>query len=232
MALALPPVLEGVAFGPTYKGEDLNCVKWLEVVPKNFRLPRYGQKNIQIIANIRNSEMAYPCYYAAMGFFATYPDGQEAGLKAAQVCVINQKSEGEDIRPAVRVEGPVRISLQKGSEYIVSSVFGNHGKIHFTPERCTAVVTNPIGLSMSGRVRLDGEKQGIMLPFEFRAFSGLIDFSEYPAGVYRIEVTLEYGPKEPLTTQLGIEVILDGEQRIVNALQKGEYERKVGVQWR
>ncbi len=232
VALALPAVLRGVAFGPSYKGEDLNCVEWLEVVPKSFRLPRYGRQNIQIIAKVKNSEMEHPCYYAILGLNATYPDGQDAGWTTAHVCVVNQRCEGDDAKPTVRAAGPISIGLQKGSEYIASIVLGNHGKMHFTPGRCRALVTNANGLSMSGQVRLDSEKPGIMLPFEFRAFSGLIDFSEYPAGLYRIEISLEYGSKGLFSTQLGLEVTLDGEQRVVKTLQQGEYERRVGVQWR
>jgi hypothetical protein len=232
VALALPQVLQGVAFSPTFKGEDLNCVPWLEVTPKNFKLERYGRQNIQIIVKVPNPEMVHPCYYAVMGLFATYPDGQKAGLETANVCVINQVCSDSDAQPQVRLGGPISIGLQTGSNYIISCVFGNHGKVHFTPGRCTAVVKNATGLAMGPPIRLDGEKTGIMLPFEFRAFSGLIDFTEYPAGIYGVEVSLEHGTSGMVSAQLGIEVTIEGEQRVVKTLQAGEFERRVGVQWR
>jgi hypothetical protein len=229
-ALALPPVLKGVAFGPSFRGEDLNCVEWVEVVPKTFKIPKYGRQNIQIVVNVPNPEMIYPCYYAVLGLFATYPDGQNAGLTSAQVCVVNQKIES-NIQPQIRASGPISIALQTGSQYIVSAVFGNYGKIHFTPKRCRVVVVNTNNIPMDDPTVLSAEQIGIMLPFEFRAFSGLIDFSKYPAGVYNVEVTLEYGDKEVVTAQTGIEVTIENEQRVIKTLQQGEFERRMGVQW-
>ncbi len=231
VALALPAVLRGVAFGPLFKGEDLNCSEWLQILPKKFRLPAYGQQNIQIVATVPNPEMVHPCYYSTMGLFATYPDGQNAGLTTAQICVVNQISKDSEIQPQIRSTGPLNIANQSGSKYIVSIVYGNYGKIHFTPRLCKAVVINTNNMPMT-QERLDAEQMGIMLPFEFRAFSGLIDFSEYPEGMYRIEVDLEYTEGEVATTQLGIEVSIEGEQRVIKALQQGEFERRMGVQWR
>ncbi len=231
VVMALPPVLTGVAFGPSYKGEDLSCINWLEIQPKTFKLPSYGQQNIQIIAKVPNPEMIHPCYYAILGLSATYPDGQDAGITTANICIVNQKCEGDDVQPKVRATGPISVALQKESEYIVSAVFGNYGKIHFTPVRCRSVVTNPNGTPMS-QVRLDAEKQNLMLPFEFRQFSGLIDFSDYPAGLYRLEVSLEYGSNGRADARSGIEVILDGQQQVIKTLEQGELERRVGVQWK
>jgi len=231
VALALPAVLRGVAFGPSFKGKDLNCSEWLQILPKKFRLPAYGRQNIQIVATVPNPEMVHPCYYSTMGLFATYPDGQNAGLTTAQICVVNQTSKGAEIQPQIRSTGPLNIANQSGSKYIVSIVYGNYGKIHFTPMLCKAVVINTNNLSMS-QERLDAEQMGIMLPFEFRAFSGLIDFFEYPEGIYRIEVGLEYTEGKVATTQLGIEVSIEGEQRVIKALQQGEFERRIGIQWR
>jgi len=231
-ALALPPVLKGVAFGPSFRGEDLNCVQWVEVVPKEFKLPKYGQQNIQIIVNTPNPEMVHPCYYAVLGLFAAYPDGQNAGYTTAQICVLNQGADCANVKPQIRASGPVSIGLQAGSQYIVSAVFGNYGKIHFTPRRCRTVVRNINNIPMDEPILLSTEESGFMLPFEFRAFSGLIDFSEYPAGIYQVEVNLEYGDKEVITAKTGIEVSIENEQRVIKTLQQGEFERRVGVQWR
>jgi hypothetical protein len=231
-ALALPPVLKGVAFGPSYRGEDLNCIDWIKVLPDKFNLPAYGQQNIQIVVNVPNPEMVHPCYYAVLGLFATYPDGQNAGYTTAQVCVVNQETDSAKIQPQIRASGPISIALQTGSQYIVSSVFGNYGKIHFTPRRCRAVVRNTNNIAMDEPIVLSAEQSGLMLPFEFRAFSGLIDFIEYPAGIYQVEVSLEYGEKEVITAQTGIEVSIENEQRIIKTLQQGEFERRMGVQWR
>ncbi len=231
-AMALPPVLKGVAFGPSYRGEDLNCVEWVEVVPKNFKLPRYGRQNIQIVVKVPNPEMIHPCYYAVLGLFATYPDGQNAGLTTAQVCVVNQRTESVNVQPQIQASGPISIALQTGSQYIVSAVFGNYGHIHFTPRRCRVVVINTNNIPMDQPTILSAEQIGLMLPFEFRAFSGLIDFTEYPAGIYQVEVNLEYGDKEVVTAQSGIEVTIENGQRVIETLKRGEFEQRMGVQWR
>jgi len=45
-------------------------------------------------------------------------------------------------------------------------------------------------------------------------------------------VTLEYGDKEVVTAQSGIEVTIENGQRVIETLQQGEFERRMGVQWR
>jgi hypothetical protein len=230
--MALPPVLRGVAFGPTYRGDDLNCSAWLEVAPTEFTLPKYGRQNIQIIARVPNADMIHPCYYALLGLFAKYPDGQNAGLETGHICVVNQKADSAEIQPQVRSSAPLTIAQQAGTEYIVSAVFGNYGKIHVTPKRCKAEITNPNGLAINSGVFLTGEKSGLMLPFEFRAYSGVLDFSECTPGLYRVVVRLGYDDKGVENSQVGIEVIGEGQQRVIQTIQQGEYERRVGIKWR
>jgi len=225
-AVALPPVLKGVAIG-TYKGEDLNCTHWLEVLPKEFHLPSYGRQSIRIVVKMPNPEAVYPCYYAIVGLFATYPDGQNAGLTTANVCVVNQQAEA---KPMARATGALNLSLEKESQYSVTCVFGNYGNIHFTPERCRATVRNLAGLPMLP-ILLRGRRD-LMLPFEFREFSGVLDFSEFPAGFYRVEVSLGYGPSLAATSDVGIEVSIEGERRVVTTLGQEEFQQKIGVKWR
>jgi len=225
VGLALPPVLMGVAAGPL-RGTDLGCVDWLDITPNKFKLPSYGQQNIRIVAEMPNPEAMHACYYALLGLFATYPDGQNAGLTTAHICVVNQRAEA---RLVPRPSGPLSLALQTGSKYIVTGLFTNYGNIHFTPERCTAIVTNPDGLAMD-QVLLRGEP-GIMLPLQSRSFSGELDFYNYPVGYYRVEVSLEYGSGQVATNQLGIQVSVEGERRVIRTVGRAEFE-KIGVKWR
>jgi len=225
---ALPPELMGVALGPL-KGEYLDCTGWLDIEPKEFSLSSYGKQNIRIIAKMPNPEAMFPGYYALIGLFATYPDGLNAGAVTANVCVINRQIKAPLV---ARPSGEVRLALQTESKYFVTSGFTNYGYIHFTPRRCMAKVTNIQGAAMS-QVVLSGERD-IMLPLESRNFSGELDFSDYPAGLYRVEVSLESGSDEPqtiATNQIGIQVSAEGAKRNIGIVGREEFE-KVGVKWR
>lgn len=155
-----------------------------------------------------------------------------AGLETAHVCIINQNTANADIQPQIRSSAPITIAQQGGEEYIVSAVFGNYGQIHIIPKRCKAVITNANGMALNSGVFLTGEKSGVMLPFEFRAYSGVLDFSPCTPGLYLVHVNLEYNEKEVSNSQIGIEVIGEKQQRIIKTIQLGEYEKRVGVKWR
>jgi len=223
--LALPPLLMGVAAG-SLRGDDLGCTGWLDITPNEFKLPSYGQQNIRITSKMPNPEAMYACYYSLLGLFASYPDGRNAGLTTANICVVNQIIQG---KPQPGPSGPVNLALQSGSKYIVTCMFTNYGNIHFTPGRCHVIVTNPAGLPMS-QVLLRGGSQ-IMLPLESRPFSGELDFYNYPAGLYRVEVGLEYGPGQVAINQVGVEVSVQGTQRVIRLVGREEFE-KIGVKWR
>jgi len=223
--VALPTVLRGVV--GAFRGEDLDCTSWLDVEPSEFNLPSYSQQNIRIISKMPNPEAMHACYYALLGLFAAYPDGQNAGLKIANICVLNRQL---NTRPMVRPGGPVGLAVQTESKYIVTSLFTNYGDIHFTPQQCRAVVTNIAGAAMSQEL-LRSERSGLMLPLESRHFSGELDFSNYPEGYYRLQVSLEYGPEQVATNQVGLRVSLRAGRGIIETVGREEFE-KIGVKWR
>jgi len=226
VATALPPVLRGVAAGPL-RGEDLDCTGWLSITPNKFRLPSYGQQNIRIIAKMPNPEAMHACYYALLGLFAAYPDGQNAGLTTANICILNQKVQAS---PMAYPAGALSLAPQTGSKYIVTSMFTNYGNIHFAPERCRVTVVNISGVSMS-QVLLEGEPGSIMLPLESRSFSGELDFLDYPEGLYRVEARLEYGPGQVAINQVGVQISVQGAQKVITLVGREEFE-KIGVKWR
>ncbi|MFQ6034921.1 MAG: hypothetical protein ACE5NM_03610 [Sedimentisphaerales bacterium] len=224
---ALPPKLKGVAAGPL-RGENLDCTDWVTMTPKEFKLPSYGQQNIRIIAKMPNPEAIQACYYALLGLFATYPDGQNAGQTTANICILNQKIQA---KPIVYPSGALSLARQTGSKYIVTGMFTNYGNIHFNPKRCRVTVTSiALGVPMS-QVLLGGGPGGIMLPLESRSFSGELDFSDYPEGYYRMEMGLEYGPGQVAVNRIGIQVTVQGAQRVIRLVGREEFE-KIGVKWR
>lgn len=81
------------------------------------------------------------------------------------------------------------------------------------------------------QVLLRVEPGSIMLPLESRSFSGELDFSDYPEGLYRVEVGLEYGSGQVAINQIGVEVTMQGAQRVIRLVGREEFE-KIGVKWR
>lgn len=224
-SLTIPPGLYGVTFGDLL-GDELDCSGWVELMPEKFTLRRRGRLNIGIKTRMPKTSKMHACYYALLGLHATYPDGQNAGVKTAYICVANSQVKAT---PAAQ---PVKINFaqMEGSRYLAVASFGNFGDTHFMP-RCTAAVTNLMGVPMgSGKILLTSSKSGLMLPFEFRSFSGAFDLSDYPAGVYRVEATLEYAPGEVVTNQIPIRVSLEGDQRVVELIQPERPGEKIGIE--
>ena len=74
----------------------------------------------------------------------------------------------------------------------------------------------------------------MMLPFEARDYSGIIDISTVPVGVYRLHAELKYGPDqaEQAIKQIGIRVMAQGGQKVMEVLQlQEELGGKIEVQW-
>jgi len=224
--LALPGNLRGVAFGDL-KGDDLDCTGWVKIEPESFTLRSMSQQSIRIIATMPKSVEMNPCYYALLGIFSTYPDGQKGGVTTAHICVTDETISTEPFVHGMKLSP----ALKEGSEYYIVARFGNFGRIHFTPIRCRAAV-----LEETGRPRavtaLSSSKSDLMLPLEVRDFSGIIDFSNVSAGTYRLAAVLEYAPGEVATKQIGIRVLPQGQRRIVEVVKlEEELGEKIEVQW-
>jgi hypothetical protein len=118
------------------------------------------------------------------------------------------------------------------SEYIVAARGGNFGNVHFTPTCRVAVVEPDTGRFRIKKV-LSSNRSGLLLPYEARDFSEVLDFSRVPAGTYRVVVALEYAPDTVATKQMAIRVAGEtGEQRLVQITAvEEELQQKVEVQW-
>lgn len=229
--LALPGNLRGVAFGDL-KGDDLDCTGWVKIEPESFTLRSMSQQSIRIIATMPKSAAMHPCYYALLGIFSTYPDGQKGGVTTAHICVTDESI----IDDAEHLVSGMKLSpaLKGGSQYYIVARFGNFGRIHFTPIRCRAAVVD--AADPMGRPRaltaLSSSKSDIMLPLEVRDFSGIIDFSNVSAGTYRLTAVLEYAPGEAATKQIGIRVLPQGQRRVVEVVMlEEELGEKIKVSW-
>jgi hypothetical protein len=229
-AIGLPRTLKGVTFGDL-KGIDLDCTEWLKIEPQKFALRSHTQQSIRIIAKMPDTVSAsLPCYYALLGLYSTYADGQRAGVTTANICVANKNISVEPFVYGMTL----RPALKEGSEYYIVARFGNFGSIHFTPIRCRVAVVDPTTSMPRVITSLSSFKTGMMLPFEARDFSGVIDFSRVPVGIYRLAVELRYGPAlmQMADKQIGIRVMAQGGQKVIEVLQLQEdLAGKIEVKW-
>jgi len=236
-AIGLHRFLQGAAFGEL-KGVDMDCTGWLTTEPQKFTLRSHTQQSIRIIAKMPDTVSAsLPCYYALLGLYSTYADGQRAGLTTANICVANKNISVEPFVYGMTLKP----ALKGGSEYYIVAKFGNFGSIHFTPIRCMAAVVDPTIMDPTTgtptgmpriRAALSSMKTGMMLPFEARDFSGVIDFSNVPVGTYRLVAALKYGPGQTADKQIGIRVMAQGGRKVIEVLQLQEdLGGKIEVKW-
>jgi len=227
-AVRLPKSLLGVAFGDL-KGEDMDCTSWLRIEPRQFTLPSHKQRTIQIVATMPNNvSQMIPCYYALLGLVSTYEDGQSGGVTTAPICVANQNIRVEPYVHAMTL----RPALKDGAEYYIVARYGNFGRIHFTPVNCRAAIVDSTG-SPQAMAALTSRETNMLLPLEARDYSGVIDISRVPQGVYRLATELKYGPEDAqkASLQIGIRVMAQGGQKAMEVLQLRELEGNIEVQW-
>jgi hypothetical protein len=228
-AVRLPQSLLGVAFGDL-KGDDLDCTGWLSIEPQQFTLRSHAQQSIRIISRMPNNvSEVNPCYYAVLGFVSTYADGQSGGVTTAPISVANQNINVEPYVYGMALSP----ALKGGNEYYIVARYGNFGRIHFTPLRCRAAIVDGTG-APKAITSLISRKTDMMLPFEARDYSGIIDISRVPEGVYRLAAELKYGPEqtEKADKQIGIRVMAQGGQKVIEVLQLQEdLGGKIEIQW-
>ena len=208
-AIGLPSVLQNGALGDV-KGEDLDCTGWLKITPEQFTLRgEGGQQTLQIVTKMPNTSMPYPTYFSLLALWASYPDGQKAGVTTTNICVRNNSV------PAQPEAVALKLSIQDlgESKYLVVAGFGNYGMVQFVPIRVKAGVTMSTGINRAG-IFLSGNPN-LMLPFESRNFSGVMDLSYIPADLYRLAAAIEYAPGVWADKQMAIRVSIEGGRRMV-----------------
>jgi len=226
-SLALPDSLYNVTFGDV-RGEDLNCAEWVQVVPDRFTLTSGGQQTVRVSAAMPSFAAVHPCYYSVLRLQSTYADGQNAGLATTYTCISNSNITAS---PVAHIQ-KLTLAAARPSEYLIAVRGGNFGSIHFTPKCRVAVVEPDTGRSRI-RTMLSSNRLGLMLPFEARDFSEILDFSSVPAGLYRVVAALEFAPDQMATRQMAIRVTGEGPgQRFVEIMQlEEELAQKIEVRW-
>ena len=228
-ALGLPPVLQETVVGEI-KGEDMDCTSWLKVIPEQFTLQgEGGRQNLQIVATMPNPVATHPCYYALLALWATYPDGQQAGVTTMPICIRNT-----NIQAQPEADG-LKINIQDlgQSKFLVAATFANQKNIHFSPITVRAGALQTSDSSGIPRVSeyLSGDP-GLMLPFEMRQFSGVLDFSSLPADTYLLVGRLEYAPEQFARINKLIRVSIEGNRRIVQIIgTQDELGENVEIKW-
>ena len=218
-ASGLPPALQLVVKDDVnIKGADLDCTSWLQITPQNFTLPGGGgRQNVQVVANLP-AGVTHPCYYSLLALWATYPDGQRAGFKTANIFLNNNRLTAEPEAAGLYVQ-PQELSE---SNYLITAKFRNLKAIHFSPRsvRAGLLPTEGAGALAIPRTStyLSGDPSP-MLPFEERTFSGTLGLATVPAGRYFLTGRMEYAEgKPPVRATRLIDVSIEGDRRIIQTV--------------
>ena len=213
-AIGLPNILQLGSLGDV-KGEDLDCTRWLSITPEQFTLSgEGGQQTVRIVSELPDTSMPYPCYFSLLALWASYPDGQQAGVTTTNICVRNNAIEAEPSAVALKL-----IPQDLGeSKYLVVARFGNYGLVPFVPIRIKTALSMVTGAA-AGMNRASMFMTGnpnLMLPFETRDYSGVLDLSYVPADRYRLGAAMEYAPGQWAPKQMAVRISIEGERRIVD----------------
>jgi hypothetical protein len=225
-AMGLQNILEHNARGDL-KGEDLDCTEWITVTPEQFTLRGDGgSMTLRITAKMPELLAAHPCYFTLLALWASYPDGKDAGYTTTNICLRNSTIDASPAAAAIKVV-PQTLG---DSKYLVVAKFGNVGSVQFTPIRVKAGLVMPNGIHRVSTF-LSGDPS-LMLPFEEREFSGILDLSIIPADTYHLAAAIEYAPGQWEPVQMAVRVSIEGEERILEVTGvEAELTELVEVKW-
>jgi hypothetical protein len=225
-AMGLPSILQHTIQG-NVKGDDLDCTPWIKISPEEFTLRGDGgMQKLRIVATMPELTKEYPYYFTLLALWASYPDGKDAGYTTTNICLRNSNIDVEPAAAAIKVL-PHELA---DSQYIISAEFGNVGQLPFNPIRVKAGLVMPNGFHRASTF-LSGDVS-IMLPFEHRTFSEILDISGIPADVYRLAAAIEYAPGRWEPVQIAVRVSIEGDRRVLEVLgMQEELNQLVEVQW-
>jgi hypothetical protein len=111
------------------------------------------------------------------------------------------------------------VSETSASRYLVTASFQNKGETHATSLTCQGVLSivggGGLGSAVYKRFQMTCEavgQTGILLPFETRTYSGVLDISDVPPGEYYVTSVLKW----PGSTADGVQ-----EQRAIRISEQG-----------
>jgi len=228
LGVGLPDSIRNASYQGV-KGADLDCSQWLTVEPQQFTLRgEGGMQNVSIVSAMPADATTFPGYYSVLGLWANYPDGQNAGVTTTKVCIKNKNMQTS---PQARATRLIPTVLSE-SKYLIAASFFNSGIDHFAPVKCKAAVTTGVDRVPRASTLLTSTERGVMLPFESRNFSGILDFANLPADIYRLSAALEYAPGAWATKQIAIRVNLEGDKRVIDVVgTEEELPEIIEIQW-
>jgi hypothetical protein len=161
-----------------------------------------------------------------LALWASYPDGKDAGVTTTNICLRNTKVDSSPSAVAIKL---VPQTLGE-SKYLVVARFGNFGMVQFVPIRVRAGITMPNGIHRVSTFLLGDPS--LMLPFEERDFSGILDLTYVPAGTYGLTAAIEYAPKVWADKQMAVRISIEGNQRILEVVGiEEELNELIEVKW-
>jgi hypothetical protein len=204
--VSLPEHMSGTVNARGVAGESFGCSDWVTVEPQQFSLNGYGRQNLRLVARMPNPPaVALPNYYAIITLKATYADGKAGGVTKARLCVRNRT-----MQPTPQIDNMVlTIAGIQPSRYMTSARFINNGDTHVNPT-CQAMLVSPGTNTVWSRFILSSEGldgTGMLLPLATRNFSGVLDVSNVPVGVYRLTANLLYPGGRAVPKDIALEVV-------------------------
>jgi hypothetical protein len=192
LELALPMDMRDRSNGRGVRGDDLSCADWVTVEPRQFTMRGYSRQNLRVVARMPKGASQYPCYYGTLRLRGSYADGQPAGMSETYICVQNKQVTSAPLVGAT----VLTIAETSPSRYLVTAGYMNGGETYVTPG-CQGVlsVAGQAGVTTYKRFMMTSEGLGpkkLMLPFEARVFTGVLDVSEIPAGKYFVTSILSW----------------------------------------
>jgi hypothetical protein len=197
------------------RGEELSCSGWVTLTPNKFTLKGHGRQNLSVVARMPKEAGKYPSFYGTLRLRFSYADGKPAGTKDSWICLQNKPAVGAPLlAPTV-----LTVSETSASRYLVTASFQNTGETHATSLTCQGVLSivggGGLGSAVHKRFQMTSEavgQTGILLPFESRTYSGVLDISDVPAGEYYVTSVLRW----PGSTADGVQ-----EQRAIRISEQG-----------
>jgi hypothetical protein len=213
--ITLPDNLVNAVSARGVRGETFGCAEWVTVEPAQFNLQGFGRQNLRISIRMPSTPAGLPNYYGMIKLKSRHPDGQDAGLTQARVCIFDKKVQGTP-----QVDNMVfTVAELSPSRYQVTARFLNNGDIHVMP-RCRAVLTTLEGSTRKPLV-LSSEgigDTGILLPLHVRNFSGVLDVADVSPGTYRLTAIMEFDRSGVIQSQIGLEIVDQGAGKAVQVI--------------
>ena len=208
------------------RGDDLNCADWVTVTPNKFTLKGHNRRNVGVVVKMPKEAAKYPSFYGTLRLRLSYADGLPAGTKDAWICVQNKPVVGTpSLAPQV-----LTVSETSPSRYLVVGSFSNVGATHAGSLVCQGYLSvvggGGTGAAVYKQFQMTCEtvgQTGILLPFESRSYSGVLDVSDLPANDYYVTAVLKWpgGPADGLQQQLVVRISDQGGRKVARMMTPG-----------